>query len=126
MAPGALVLGGAVLRCLSALVTQPPVAGLAGGCLSFGGLFALVSVGVFACLVIQLYCPCLPCIDRGLLTYRDAICMIVIFSRVPPGLTRFTSSFTDPSVTFLASWSDMLHFQRYSMALHFYNRMPAL
>ena len=96
------------------------------GQLSVGGRFVLVSVGVSACLVVWLYCPCLPCIERGLLASRNAICIIVECSRVPPGLTRFTSSFTDPSVTFLASWSDMLRFQRYGMALHLYNRMPAL
>ena len=28
------------------------------------GQFALVSVGVYARLVVSLYCPCLPCIDR--------------------------------------------------------------
>ena len=64
------------------------------------GQFALVSVGVYARLVVSLYCPCLSRIGLELLTSRDAICIIFTFSRLPPGPTYFTSSVTYPLLLF--------------------------
>ena len=72
------------------------------GCRKFVrlGQFALVSVGVYARLVVSLYCPCLSRIGLELLTSRDAICIIFTFSRLPPGPTYFTSSVTYPLLPF--------------------------
>ena len=77
------------------------VAGLARVWLSaWWGHFALLSVRPFVCLGV---CPCCPCpLFHGcvLLTSRNAVCIIITFSRLPPGPAYFTSSVTYPLLLF--------------------------